>query len=104
MLVQEVLELGILEKLLTQQSTARSATRVEIEEDLLVFRPGLGHGFVEGALVPILGGRGRRHEQNQRRYGSDFLHGDLPLSLYESESRMSTDQLIPKIADGNRSR
>jgi hypothetical protein len=68
MLVQETLKLGILVKLLTQQSTARSATRVKIEEDLLVFRPGLGHGFVQGALVPVLGGRGRRHEQNHRRY------------------------------------
>jgi hypothetical protein len=77
--VQEIVELGILEKLLTQQSTARSATRVKIEEDLLVLRPGLGHGFVQGAFVPVLGGRGRRHEQNERRQQCDLFHDDLPL-------------------------
>jgi hypothetical protein len=65
-LVQEILELGILVKLLTQQSAAPSTTRVEVEEDEFVFGLGLGHGLVERAFEPVLGRSARDDEENER--------------------------------------
>jgi hypothetical protein len=56
---QEVLELGVVVKLLTQQFTAPSSVRGKIEEKGLVIDFGLGERFVQGPLEPhrILGER-----------------------------------------------
>jgi hypothetical protein len=54
-LCQEILELGIFEKLLTEQYTTPSGVGREVEEDFFVFGLGCGHGFVQGALEKDLG-------------------------------------------------
>jgi hypothetical protein len=64
---QEVLELGVVVKLLTQQFTARSSVGVEIEEDQLVIGFGLGVRLVQGTLEPfqVLGERrGGEHKHD----------------------------------------
>lgn len=63
-LIEEGMKLGVVVKLLTQQSAAASATAVEIDEDELVLAFGFGHGLVEGALEPVLGrSRGGENEK-----------------------------------------
>jgi len=54
-LCQEILKLGVFEKLLTEQYTAPSGVRSEVEEDFFVFGLGLGYGFVQSALEKDLG-------------------------------------------------
>jgi hypothetical protein len=54
-LCQEILKLGVFEKLLTEQYTAPSGVGCEIEEDFFVFDLGFGHDFVQGALKKDLG-------------------------------------------------
>jgi hypothetical protein len=71
--IQEVLELGGGVKLLTQQFTGPSATRVEIEKDQLLFGLGLGDGLVESALEPGLGRGGGREDEN-RESDQRFFH------------------------------
>jgi hypothetical protein len=66
--VQEVLELGIIIELLTQQFTAPSGVRIKINEDQLVIDLGLGHRFVQGSLEPALG-RGQGGEDKHERQG-----------------------------------
>jgi hypothetical protein len=63
----EILELGVVVKLLTQQFTARSSVGVEIEEDQLVIDFGLGVRLVQGTLEPfqVLGERrGGEHKHD----------------------------------------
>jgi hypothetical protein len=71
------LELGILVKLLTQQSAAPSTTREEIKEDPFVLALGLGHGLIERSLEPILGRGEGGDEKYEREEGECFLHGHL---------------------------
>jgi hypothetical protein len=84
------LELRILVKLLTQQSTTPSTTREEIEEDPFVLALGFGHGLVERALEPILGRSEGSNEENERDEGECFLHGHLRKPYYRAEGGMST--------------
>jgi hypothetical protein len=56
--VEEGMKLGVVVKLLTQQSAASSATAVKIDEDELVLALGFGHGLVHGPLEPVLGRSG----------------------------------------------
>jgi hypothetical protein len=53
--LEEILEFGVFEELLTEQFTAPSGVGREIEDDFFVFGLGLGHGFVQGALEKDLG-------------------------------------------------
>lgn len=52
--IQEFLKLGIFKKLLTQQSTGPSATRVKIDENQLFFTLRFGQGLIESSLKPDL--------------------------------------------------
>jgi hypothetical protein len=76
-LVQEILELGVAVVLLTQQYAAPSATAVEVDQDQLVLALGLGHGLVQGALEPGLGGRQRSEDKHHDKEGEMFFHGCL---------------------------
>jgi hypothetical protein len=70
-LVEERLELGVVVKLLTQQSAVPSATAEEVDEDELSLALGLGRGLVQRPLEPVLGrgGRGERQDgQNRERF------------------------------------
>jgi hypothetical protein len=66
---QEVLELGVVVKLLTQQFTAPSSIGGKIEEEGLVIDFGLGERLVQGPLEPhrILGERrGGEHKHDEQ--------------------------------------
>jgi len=54
-LLEEILEFGVFEELLTEQFAAPSGVGREVEEDFFVFGLGLGHGFVHGTLEKDLG-------------------------------------------------
>jgi hypothetical protein len=54
-LLEEILEFGVFEELLTEQFAAPSSVGREVEEDFFVFGLGLGHGFVHSALEKDLG-------------------------------------------------
>jgi hypothetical protein len=71
-LVEEGMKLGVLVKLLTQQSAASSATAVKIDDDQLVLGPGFGHGLVQRSLEPVLG-RSGGGEDKQRANSQCFL-------------------------------
>jgi hypothetical protein len=67
------MKLGVVVKLLTQQSAAASATAVEINENELVLAPGLGHGLLKSTFEPILG-RSCENEDEEERKGDSFFH------------------------------
>jgi hypothetical protein len=52
--IQKFLKLGIFKKLLTQQSTGPSATRVEINQNQLFLTLCFGQGLVKTSLKPDL--------------------------------------------------
>jgi len=68
---QEVLELGVVVKLLTQQFTARSGVGGKIEEEGLVIGFGLGERLVQGSLEPhgVLGERRRGEHKHDDQNG-----------------------------------
>ena len=72
-LVEKGMKLGVMVKLLTQQSATASAAAVEINEDELVLAFGLGHGLVQRTVEPILG-RSGGGENEQERKGKGFFH------------------------------
>jgi hypothetical protein len=74
--VEETLELGVLEKLLTQQFTAPSRVGVKIDKDFFVFGFCLGQGLVEGPGEEDLG-RSRGGEDEDKKSRKEFLHGHL---------------------------
>ena len=74
------MELGVMEKLLTQQSARASATAVEIQEDELVLAPGLGHGLFQRTVEPILSQSGGSKNEEDRK-GKGFFHVCLRISL-----------------------
>jgi len=53
--LEEILELGVFEELLTEQFTAPSGVGREVEEDFFVFRLSDRHSFVDSALEKDLG-------------------------------------------------
>jgi hypothetical protein len=66
---QEVLELGVIVKLLTQQFTARSGVGGKIEKKGLVVDFGFGERLVQGPLEPhgVLGERrGGEHKHEEK--------------------------------------
>jgi hypothetical protein len=67
------MKLGVMVKLLTQQSAAASATAVEINEDELVFLLGLGQGLLKRAIEPVLGRSGGNEDEEERK-GDGFFH------------------------------
>jgi len=77
-LVEEIGVLGIVVKLLDQQFTESSATRVEIDEDELVLFLGLGQRLVEVSVEDrgCLGG-GERGDEEETGDGGEFLHAVL---------------------------
>jgi len=63
-LLEEILEFGVFEELLTEQFAAPSGVGREVEEDFFVFGLGPGHGFVHGALEKDLGRSQRGQEKH----------------------------------------
>jgi hypothetical protein len=84
---EEGMELGVLVKLLTQQSAAPSATAEEIDEDELVLAPGLGHGLVQRTLEPVLGKCGGCEDENGEKKDG-FLHETPPTANITSAPRV----------------
>jgi CRISPR/Cas system CSM-associated protein Csm5 (group 7 of RAMP superfamily) len=74
------MELGVMVKLLTQQSAVSSATAVEINEDELVLALGFGHGLLQRTVEPVLG-RSARSKNEEGRKGKGFSHICLRISL-----------------------
>jgi len=74
------MELGVMVKLLTQQSAAASATAVEIHEDELVLALGLGRGLLQRTVEPVLGQSGGSENEEDRK-GKGFSHVCLRISL-----------------------
>jgi hypothetical protein len=70
------MKLGVLVKLLTQQSAASSATAVKIDDDELVLALGFGHGLFQRSLEPVLGRSGGGENEDTRKE-EGFLHGGL---------------------------
>ncbi|MGZ5555262.1 MAG: hypothetical protein ACXW3H_05840, partial [Candidatus Aminicenantales bacterium] len=64
-LVEVILELGIIVELLTQQFTASSRVGIKIHQDQFILAFGFGHGLVQRALELDLG-RSRRDEPKQQ--------------------------------------
>jgi hypothetical protein len=72
-LFEEVSELGIFVKLLTQQFAAPSGVGVKIDEDQLVIAFGFGRRLVQGSLEPCLG-RSRASERKHEGQSEEFFH------------------------------
>jgi hypothetical protein len=90
---QEVLELRVVVKLLTQQFTAPSSVGGKIEEKGLVIGFGLGERLVQGPLEPhrILGERQRgdhKHHQEEKCFFHRRTIFSRPLDVNRADRRI----------------